>query len=143
MILLSDGQRAEPFSCFVSCGGTKSQSGTVYAYVFILVFRRDRLWVFNFCANFFFLLCFLFCESIRVYVPYRNFRSFIHSFTVHGQVCIQIGNVQGHFHVSLIVADKVTRHHHHHLSLNREGHWGTTDDFATSFLLLPLFSTAL
>ena len=25
-------------------------------------------------------------------------------------------------------------HHHHHLllSLNREGHWGTTDDFATS-----------
>ena len=25
-------------------------------------------------------------------------------------------------------------HHHHHLSLNREGRWGTTDDFATSFL---------
>ena len=24
--------------------------------------------------------------------------------------------------------------HHHHRSLNREGHWGTTDDFATSFL---------
>ena len=26
-------------------------------------------------------------------------------------------------------------HHHHHQSLNREGRWGTTDDFATSFLL--------
>ena len=25
-------------------------------------------------------------------------------------------------------------HHHYHLSFNREGRWGTTDDFATSFL---------
>ena len=25
-------------------------------------------------------------------------------------------------------------HHHHHQSLNREGRWGTTDNFATSFL---------
>ena len=32
---------------------------------------------------------------------------------------------------------------HHHQSLNREGHWGTTDDFATSFLHSSLFSTAL
>ena len=32
--------------------------------------------------------------------------------------------------------------HHHHQSLNREGRWGTTDDFATSFLHFPLFSTA-
>ena len=28
-----------------------------------------------------------------------------------------------------------------HLSLNREGRWGTTDDFATSFLHFPLLST--
>ena len=34
-------------------------------------------------------------------------------------------------------------HHHHHLSLNREGRWGPADDFATSFLHLSLFSTAL
>ena len=34
-------------------------------------------------------------------------------------------------------------HHHHHLFLNREGRWDTTDDFATSFLYFPLFSTAL
>ena len=34
-------------------------------------------------------------------------------------------------------------HHHHHLSLKHEGRWGTTDDFATSFLHFPLFSTAL
>ena len=33
-------------------------------------------------------------------------------------------------------------HHHHHQSLNREGCWGTTDDFATSFLHFSLFSTA-
>ena len=30
-----------------------------------------------------------------------------------------------------------------HLSLNREGRWGTTGDFATSFLHFSLFSTAL
>ena len=30
-----------------------------------------------------------------------------------------------------------------HLSLNHEGLWGTTDDFATSFLHFSLFSTAL
>ena len=30
-----------------------------------------------------------------------------------------------------------------HQSLNREGRWGTTDDFATSFLHFSLFSTAL
>ena len=28
-----------------------------------------------------------------------------------------------------------------HLSLNREGRWGTTDDFATSYLHFSLFST--
>ena len=34
-------------------------------------------------------------------------------------------------------------HHHHHQSLNREGCWGTTDDFTTNFLHFSLFSTAL
>ena len=34
-------------------------------------------------------------------------------------------------------------HSHHHLFLNREGRWGTTDDFTTSFLHFPLFFTAL
>ena len=33
--------------------------------------------------------------------------------------------------------------HHHHLSLNREGRWGISDDFTTSFLHFSLFSTAL
>ena len=33
--------------------------------------------------------------------------------------------------------------HHHHLSLNHEGRWGTTDDFTTNFLHFSLFSTAL
>ena len=33
-------------------------------------------------------------------------------------------------------------HHHHHQSPNREGRWGTTDDFATSFLhLLQVLDT--
>ena len=34
-------------------------------------------------------------------------------------------------------------HQHHHQSLNREGRWGNTDDFATSFLHFSLFFTAL
>ena len=34
-------------------------------------------------------------------------------------------------------------HHHLHQSLNRQGRWGTTDDFATSFLHFPLFSTCV
>ena len=34
-------------------------------------------------------------------------------------------------------------HHHHYQSLNREGRWGTTDGFATSFLHFSLFSAAL
>ena len=33
--------------------------------------------------------------------------------------------------------------HHHYQSLNRECHWGTTDDQATSFLHFSLFSTTL
>ena len=32
-------------------------------------------------------------------------------------------------------------HHHHHLFLNREGHWGTKEDFTTSFIHFSLFST--
>ena len=34
-------------------------------------------------------------------------------------------------------------HHHHHQSLNREGRWGTTDDFTTSVPHFSQFSTAL
>ena len=33
--------------------------------------------------------------------------------------------------------------HHHHLSLNHKNHWGTTDDFATSFVYFAMFSTSL
>ena len=36
-----------------------------------------------------------------------------------------------------------TSRNHHHQSFNREGRWGTTDNFATSFLHFALFSTAL
>ena len=41
------------------------------------------------------------------------------------------------------ISKQIIIHHHHHQSLNREGRWGTTDDFATSFLHFSLFSTAL
>ena len=46
--------------------------------------------------------------------------------------------------VCVRVRDNVTiHHHHHHQSFNREGRWGTADDFATSFLHFSLFFTAL
>ena len=47
------------------------------------------------------------------------------------------------FHVAYGIESLFTCHHHHHQSLNREGRWGTTDDFTTSFLHFSLFSTAL
>ena len=48
-------------------------------------------------------------------------------------------------HISMTVTNSEANstHHHHHQSLNREGCWGTTDDFATSFLHCSKFSTAL
>ena len=39
--------------------------------------------------------------------------------------------------------EQLHHHHYHHLSLNREGRSATTDEFTTSFLHFPLFSTAL
>ena len=45
--------------------------------------------------------------------------------------------------LSLSNTDTYRLSHHHHQSLNRKGRWGTTDDFATSFLNFSLFSTAL
>ena len=44
---------------------------------------------------------------------------------------------------SLHIIYNTNYHNHHHQSLNFEGRWGTTDDFATSFLHFSLFSTAL
>ena len=42
-------------------------------------------------------------------------------------------------HTSKCVCDIPHHHHHyHHQFLNHEGRWGTTDDFATSFLHFPL-----
>ena len=40
-------------------------------------------------------------------------------------------------------AKKTHHHHRRHLSLNREGRWGTKDDFTTRFVHFSLFSTAL
>ena len=47
------------------------------------------------------------------------------------------------YHAAVNTEQNCVIHHHHHQSLNHEGCWGTTDDFATSFLHFALFSTAL
>ena len=49
------------------------------------------------------------------------------------QVDLKLLNTSDHHH---------HHRHYHHLSLNREGRWGTTGDFTTSFLHFCLFSTA-
>ena len=45
-------------------------------------------------------------------------------------------------YVNAVRLSKSSDGKHHHLSFYREGRWGTTSDFATSFLHLSLFSTA-
>ena len=45
--------------------------------------------------------------------------------------------------LTMLPTDDNVHHQHHHQSLNREGRWGTTDDFATTFLHFSLFSTDL
>ena len=52
-------------------------------------------------------------------------------------------NCISHDHLSKLQYSQQLMNHHHHQSLNREGRWGTTDDFANSFLHFSLFSTAL
>ena len=54
-----------------------------------------------------------------------------------------VKNRQWNVYTDLIIDEKHHHHYHYHQFLNREGRWGTTYDFATSFLHFPLFSTAL
>ena len=64
--------------------------------------------------------------------------------TIRGVWCL--GNVHFWFDRDLfgvVNSSKLYKNHHHHQSLKCEGRWGTTDDFATSFLHFSLFSTAL
>ena len=66
----------------------------------------------------------------------------IQSDTVIDTIVDVIVNMCVFVHVCKIIL-MVIIHHHHHLSHNGEGRWGTTDDFATTFLHFSLFSTAL
>ena len=63
-----------------------------------------------------------------------------------GPLCRVVTAIQGIQNAGLITQAcwyQFLFQYHHHLSLNREGRWGTTDDFGTSFLHFPLFSTVL
>ena len=65
--------------------------------------------------------------------------------TLHGYK-LQYLQLTGGKHLwfnSVTFLNHILTYHHHHKSLNREGRWGTTDGFATSFLHFSLFSTAL
>ena len=65
---------------------------------------------------------------------HRRARAFSHSYTIQTVAgCISASPSSALICLSLSS----------HLSLDSEGRWCTTDDFATSFLHFPLFSTAL
>ena len=52
----------------------------------------------------------------------------------------QLGNIKlGTIQVNILEVEQIYHHHHHyhHQFLNREGRWGTTDNFATSLLHFP------
>ena len=55
---------------------------------------------------------------------------------------VQTGSILGSVTVPPAADPRLAahHHHHHHQSFNREGRWGTTDDFATSF---SIFSPVL
>ena len=59
----------------------------------------------------------------------------------HDLACSFLAEIYWPVNLSLIQQGDC--HHIHHLSLNSEGRWGTTDDFAMSLLHFSLFSTAL
>ena len=84
-------------------------------------------WVFFFCFHFGFLLVTCVAEKLDIKPQDRS-----KFFGVGGRNLRKLRSETGECH-----------HHHHHLSLNHESRWGTTDDFATSFLHFSLFSAAL
>ena len=55
------------------------------------------------------------------------------------EVTVQTGNQTCNFSI----LGHRAFNHSRHIMINREGRWGTTDDFAISFLYCSLFSTAL
>ena len=56
--------------------------------------------------------------------------------------CCSVASLKTGF-FKIISHREIPHPHHSHQSLDREGRWGITDDFATSFLHFSLFSTAL
>ena len=58
-------------------------------------------------------------------------------------ILLEVYSLLHDLYCTLCVSLKAHVHLSSYLSLNREGHWGTTDDFETSFLHFSLFSTAL
>ena len=63
----------------------------------------------------------------------------------HIQQKVPVSHIPQHSTFQVHTATKIFQLHHlsSHLSLNHEGLWGTTDDFATGFVHFSLFSTAL
>ena len=65
------------------------------------------------------------------------------SVTVHNIFCSSSIMHQRSYRWMDFLSHHHYHHHRRHLSLNSEGCWGTTDNFATSFLRFPLFSSTL
>ena len=78
------------------------------------------------------------CMDEGVYFYVCGFAVICLSWTVFLRCCISSISSFGTW-----VCPIFFHYHHHHLSLNHEGQWGTTDDFTSRVLHLSLFSIAL
>ena len=78
-----------------------------------------------------------------VYFSWPTWQCLATAGSEHGLPSSRPRCLECHHELNQVTGTAATRdgHHHHHLSLNREGRLGTTDDFATSSLHFPLFST--
>ena len=91
-----------------------------------------------FFLSIFFNLTYKALTSVIIYVSPRTVKGVHRKHLIASQIHTEFIHM-----VISTVNVFVSYHHRHHQSLNRESRWGTTDDFATSFLHFPLFSTAL
>ena len=103
---------------------------------------------------FFFGICVICLRTSRSYLLYTIsmyemnwYRTLGHTYCTRSPCTRCVGTVHlGHTYCTRSPCPKCAGTHHHHLSLNREGRGGTTDDLATSLFFsfhFPLFSAAL
>ena len=124
-----------------NCWTNHTQAG-----MYSLITPLLSVWIRHACKHFCLLYCldchFTHREWARHKVPFVVWSNF--QFTEHGwdRHDVSVSPICCEAYIAYCILRKWDTLISH-LSLNREGRWGTTDDFATSFLHFSLFSIAL